>query len=145
MTAPGRDLRLMQHQAAELDARLSAARHTARSADQLVTAVVTGQGTLLDLRIEDRALAGAHAQKLGLAIVEAVRAARTAANAAASPQLNALFGKHLRPRRRALPHQRPGPPRCRGQLRCRGRLRHRNRSAIGPLPRTTRTSRNSTS
>lgn len=83
----------MQQRAGELDARLAAARHTARSADQLVTAVVTGQGKLVDLRIDDRALYGSHAQKLGLGIVEAVRNARTAARASSLPQLNALFGK----------------------------------------------------
>jgi DNA-binding protein YbaB len=97
MTAPHRDLRLMQQQAGELDTRLAAARHTARSADQLVTAVVTGQGKLLDLRIDDRALYGAHAQKLGLSIVEAVRNARNAGRAASLPQLNALFGKQPPP------------------------------------------------
>ena len=54
-------MRLMQQQAGALDARLAAARHTARSGDRLVTAVVTGRGKLLDLRIEDRALHGTHA------------------------------------------------------------------------------------
>ncbi|MGW4057780.1 YbaB/EbfC family nucleoid-associated protein [Amycolatopsis sp. NPDC004747] len=103
MTAPRRDARLMQQQAGELDARLAAARHTAGSGDRLVTAVVTGQGKLLDLRIDDRALHGAHAQKLGLSIVEAVRAARAAANAAALPQLNALFGKQPPPATPACP------------------------------------------
>ncbi|MEV6873914.1 YbaB/EbfC family nucleoid-associated protein [Amycolatopsis sp. NPDC051128] len=101
MTAPHRDLRLLQQQAGELDARLAAARHTAKSADQLVTAVVTGQGKLLDLRIDDRALAGPHAQKLGLGIAEAVRNARNAARASSLPQLNALFGKQPPP---------PSPP-----------------------------------
>ncbi|WIX77080.1 transposase [Amycolatopsis carbonis] len=36
MTAPRRDLRLMQQQAGEVDGRLAAPRRTARSADQLV-------------------------------------------------------------------------------------------------------------
>ncbi|HET6703896.1 YbaB/EbfC family nucleoid-associated protein [Amycolatopsis sp.] len=107
MTAPGRDVRLMQQQAGELDARLAAARHAARSGDRLVTVVVTGQGKLLDLRIEDRALHGAHVQKLGLSIVEAVRAARAAASASALPQLNALFGKPPPP---ILPVVLPHPP-----------------------------------
>jgi DNA-binding protein YbaB len=97
MTAPHRDLRLMQRQAGELDARLAAARHTARSADQLVTAVVTGQGKLVDLRIDDRAVYGSHGQKLGLGIVEAVRNARNAARVSSLPQLNALFGKEPTP------------------------------------------------
>ncbi|HEY3464631.1 MAG TPA: YbaB/EbfC family nucleoid-associated protein [Amycolatopsis sp.] len=92
MTAPHRDLRQLQRQAGELDVRLAAARHTATSADQLVTAVVTGQGKLVDLRIDDRALYGANAQKLGLGIVEAVRNARNAARASSLPELNALFG-----------------------------------------------------
>ncbi len=87
----------MRQQAGELDARLANARHVARSGDRLVTAVVTGQGKLLDLRIEDRALHGTHVPKLGLSIVEAVRAARAAANGAALPQLNALFGKQASP------------------------------------------------
>ncbi|MDS0135934.1 MULTISPECIES: hypothetical protein [unclassified Amycolatopsis] len=43
MTAPHRDLRLLQQQAAEIDAQLAAGRHTAHSADQLITATVTGQ------------------------------------------------------------------------------------------------------
>jgi DNA-binding protein YbaB len=97
MTAPQRDLRLWQQQAGELDARLASARHSARSADQLVTAVVTGQGKLVDLRIEDRALYGTHAQKLGLSIVEAIRKARDGARAASLPQLNSLFGKQPPP------------------------------------------------
>lgn len=97
MTAPHRDLRLLQQQADELDARLAIARHTARSADQLVTAVVSGQGKLVDLRVDDRALHGAHAQKLGLGIVEAVRNARNEARASSLPQLNELFGKQPPP------------------------------------------------
>ncbi|WP_284740287.1 YbaB/EbfC family nucleoid-associated protein [Amycolatopsis sp. RTGN1] len=102
MTAPHRDLRLMQQQAGELDAQLAATRHTARSADQLITATVTGQEKLIDLRIDDRALHGTHVQKLGLSIVEAVRNARTAARASSLPHLNALFGKPAPP---------PPPPR----------------------------------
>lgn len=97
MTAPHRDLRQLQHQAAELDAQLAATRHTARSGDHLVTATVTGQEKVLDLRIDDRALHGAHVQKLGLSIVEAVRNARNAARASSLPHLNALFGKQPPP------------------------------------------------
>ncbi|WIX76959.1 YbaB/EbfC family nucleoid-associated protein [Amycolatopsis carbonis] len=97
MTAPRRDLRLMQQQAGELDAQLAAARHAARSADQLVNAIVTGQGKLVDLRIDDRALRGAHAQKLGVGIVDAIRNARNHALASSLPQLNALFGKQPPP------------------------------------------------
>ncbi|KDN22091.1 YbaB/EbfC family nucleoid-associated protein [Amycolatopsis rifamycinica] len=93
MTARHRDLRQMQQQAGELDARLAATRHSARSGDQLVTAIVTGQEKLLDLRIDDRALHGAHIRTLGLSIVEAVRNARTAARASSLPHVNALFGK----------------------------------------------------
>src|SRR4051794_5770106 len=106
MTAPHRDLRQLQQQAAELDAQLAATRHTARSSDQLVTVTVTGQEKLLDLRIDDRALHGAHAQKLGLSIVEAVRNARTAARASSLPPLNALFGKQPPP----LPAPGPAAP-----------------------------------
>lgn len=103
----------MQQQAGELDAQLAAARHTAHSGDQLVTAVVTGQGRLLDLRIEDRALHGAHAQRLGLSIVEAVRGARAAASAAALPQLNTLFGKQsppVTPATAVVSQRRPAEP-----------------------------------
>ncbi|MGW5742090.1 YbaB/EbfC family nucleoid-associated protein [Amycolatopsis sp. NPDC003861] len=106
MTAPHRDLRLLQQQAAELDAQLAAGRHTARSADQLITATVTGQEKLLGLRIDDRAVHGAHVQKLGLSIVEAVRNARAAAQASALPHLNALFGKHPP----SSPTTTPAPP-----------------------------------
>jgi DNA-binding protein YbaB len=97
MTAPHRDLRLVQQQAGELDTQLAATRHTAHSGDHLVTVTVTGQEKLVDLRIDDRALHGAHAQKLGLSIVEAVRNARTAARASSLPHLNALFGKQPPP------------------------------------------------
>lgn len=98
MTAPRRpigDLRQLQHQAGELDARLASARHTARTADGLVTAVVTGQGKLVDLRIEDRALHGASG--LGLTIVRTIKNARDTARAASLPELNALFGKEPPP------------------------------------------------
>jgi DNA-binding protein YbaB len=96
MTAPRRpigDLGQLQQQAGELDARLAAARHTARAADGLVTAVVTGQGKLVDLRIEDRALHGPAGQKLGLVIVQTIKNARDTARASSLPELNALFGK----------------------------------------------------
>lgn len=109
MTAPHRDLRQLQQQAAELDAQLASTRHTARSADHLVTATVTGQEKLLDLRIDDRALHGAHVQKLGLSIVEAVRNARSAARASSLPHLNALFGKPPPPPTTPAPGQ-PEPP-----------------------------------
>ena len=68
-----------------------------------MTVVVTGQGKLLDLRIDDQSLHGTHVQKLGLSIVEAVRAACAAANASALPQLNALFGKQPPPVIPAVP------------------------------------------
>jgi len=112
MTAPHRDLRLLRQQADELDARLAVARHTARSADQLVTAVVTGQGKLVDLRVDDRGLYGAHAQKLGLGIVEAVRNARNEARASSLPQLNELFGKQPAspPASGAVPQHSPVAP-----------------------------------
>jgi DNA-binding protein YbaB len=106
MTAPHRDLRLLQQQAGELDAQLATTRHTARSADQLITATVTGQEKVVDLRIDDRALHGTHVQKLGLGIVEAVRNARTAARSSSLPHLNALFGKPAPP----LPSPGPAAP-----------------------------------
>ncbi|NBH09748.1 YbaB/EbfC family nucleoid-associated protein [Amycolatopsis sp. SID8362] len=112
MTAPHRDLGLLQRQAAELDGRLAAARHTGKSSDQLVTAVVSGQTKLLDLRIDDGALHGPHAQRLGLSIAEAVRNARNAARAASLPQLNALFGlRPPAPAAVAAPQEPPAPAR----------------------------------
>ncbi|GAA4529444.1 hypothetical protein GCM10023192_15960 [Amycolatopsis samaneae] len=88
---------MVRRQAGELDDRLAAARHTSRSPDGLITAVVTGQGTLIDLSIADRALEGPHVQTVGIRIVQAVTAARDAARAEALPQLNALFGKQPPP------------------------------------------------
>ncbi|WP_039922930.1 YbaB/EbfC family nucleoid-associated protein [Amycolatopsis decaplanina] len=91
MTAPNR-LRALREKAADLDTRLVAARHTSASIDRSVTATVTGRGELTDLRIADSALDGAHIQKLGSSIVQAVRAARGAAHEASVPELSALFG-----------------------------------------------------
>ena len=118
MTAPRRpigDLGQLQQRAGELDARLAAARHTARTADGLVTAVVTGQGKLVDLRIEDRALHGPAGQKLGLVIVQTIKNARDTARASSLPELNALFGKEPpkpEPQPEWVPYaeERPEPP-----------------------------------
>ncbi|KZB82305.1 YbaB/EbfC family nucleoid-associated protein [Amycolatopsis regifaucium] len=98
MTAPNR-LRALREKAADLDTRLAAARHTSASIDRSVTATVTGRGELTDLRIADSVLDGAHIQKLGPSIVQAVRAARGAAHEASVPELSALFGSQPPPPR----------------------------------------------
>lgn len=85
-------LRALREKAAELEARLAATRHVGRSADDSVTATVTGQGRLIDLRIDDAALSGARVQNLGVGIVQAVQAARSAAQETSAPEVNALFG-----------------------------------------------------
>ncbi|UUV35249.1 YbaB/EbfC family nucleoid-associated protein [Amycolatopsis roodepoortensis] len=76
-----------------MEARLKETVHTGRSADQAVSATVTGRGDLVDLRISDNALDRAHPQLLGNSIVQAVHAARGAAHSAAAPELAALVGK----------------------------------------------------
>ncbi|MER6666458.1 YbaB/EbfC family nucleoid-associated protein [Amycolatopsis japonica] len=88
----------MRAQAGELDARLAAARHTSQSIDRSVTVTVTGRGALVDLRIADSALDGAHIRNLGISIVQAVRAARGVAHEASVPELSALFGSQPPPR-----------------------------------------------
>ncbi|KFU83298.1 YbaB/EbfC family nucleoid-associated protein [Amycolatopsis lurida] len=94
MTAP-HGLRALQARAGALDSRLATARYFGRSANEAVTATVTGHGHLIDLRIEDAALTSTWAQKLGVSIVEAVQAARNGASDASIPELNALFhGQH---------------------------------------------------
>ncbi len=84
-----------------MEARLEEAVHTGRSADQAVTATVTGRGGLVDLRISDNALDRAHPQLMGAGIVQAVHAARGAAHSAAVPELAALVGKE--PAARPIP------------------------------------------
>lgn len=98
MTAPDR-LRALREKAADLDTRLAATRHTSASIDRSVTVTVTGRGELTDLRIADSALDGAHIQKLGSSIVQAVRAARGAAHEASVPELSVLFGTQPPPPR----------------------------------------------
>ncbi|HWD05337.1 MAG TPA: YbaB/EbfC family nucleoid-associated protein [Amycolatopsis sp.] len=114
----------LRAQAAELDAQLAAARHTAKSPDGVVTAVVTGSGELVDLTITEAALHGPHPQEIGPAAVAAVTAARRAAIAVAAPQMRAVLDdKH--PRRRRTSGPRPH------------RLRHRRE----PATRRRRTSK----
>ncbi|WP_020671222.1 YbaB/EbfC family nucleoid-associated protein [Amycolatopsis nigrescens] len=83
------DLDGRRRRAEELDAELAAARHVARN--DTVTAVVNGQGKLLNLSIGDAALDGPHVQSLGPDIVRAVTSARRAAAEVAAPRLAALF------------------------------------------------------
>ncbi|MGC7094869.1 YbaB/EbfC family nucleoid-associated protein [Amycolatopsis lurida] len=93
--------------AAELDAELAQARYPAKSADGAVTATVTGHGRLADLRIADSALYGPHADRLGIAVVQAISAARRAASEAAFPKIQVLLG-----RRTATPQAVPEPERA---------------------------------
>ena len=83
----------MQQQAAELDAELARARYTGKSKDELATAVVTGQGNLIDLKIADRAIRGAHPEEIGPAVVEAVAAARRAASQVSFVKMRAVLDK----------------------------------------------------
>jgi DNA-binding protein YbaB len=92
MTAP-RDPRVFRDQARAMEARLAEVVHSAQSADHSVAATVTGRGKLVDLRISHNALDRAHPQLLGNSIVQAVRAARSAAHTAAVPELAVLLGK----------------------------------------------------
>ncbi|MGW4828318.1 YbaB/EbfC family nucleoid-associated protein [Amycolatopsis japonica] len=66
----------LRQQADELDAELEQARFTGRSADGIASAVVTGQGKLVDLTIADQVIRSTHPQRLGPAVIEAVSAAR---------------------------------------------------------------------
>jgi len=100
----------MRAQAGELDARLAAARHTSQSIDRSVTVTVTGRGALVDLRIADSALDGAHIQNLGISIVQAVRAARGVAHEASVPELSAMFGLQPPPPRESARSWSPPEP-----------------------------------
>lgn len=80
-----------------MEARLDQVTHTARSADHSVAATVTGRGTLVDLRISDGALDGAHPRLLGNSIVQAVHAARGVAHSAAVPEFAVLLGQEPAP------------------------------------------------
>lgn len=84
----------MQQQAAELDAELAQARYSGQSKDRLATAVVTGQGNLIDLKIVEQAIHSAHPEEIGPAVVEAVTAARRAAGEVSFVKMRAVLDKN---------------------------------------------------
>ncbi|WP_086682498.1 YbaB/EbfC family nucleoid-associated protein [Amycolatopsis pretoriensis] len=83
----------MRQQATALDDELGRARFTRQSRDGAVTAVVSGRGQLVDLKISDQAMRGAHPQVVGPDVVEAVTAARRQAAAIALTKARAVFDK----------------------------------------------------
>ncbi|MFC9250069.1 YbaB/EbfC family nucleoid-associated protein [Amycolatopsis thailandensis] len=83
----------LRQQAGELDAELEQARFTGRSADGVASAVVTGQGKLVDLTIADHVIRSSHPQRLGPAVLEAVSAARRAAAQVGVAKVRAVVDK----------------------------------------------------
>lgn len=88
-TAP-RDLR---EALAELEDHLARLRFTGRSGDRLVSAVVDGQRTLLDIVVDDRALRGGFPEHIGRSVTQAVTAARQQAGEVSAT----LLGQTLAP------------------------------------------------
>ncbi|WIY05119.1 YbaB/EbfC family nucleoid-associated protein [Amycolatopsis mongoliensis] len=84
---------VMRRQADELDAELEQVRFTGQSRDGAVTAVVSGHGRLIDLRISAAVMRGAHPQTVGPDVVEAVSAARRAAAGPALAKMRAVLDK----------------------------------------------------
>ncbi len=84
---------VMRRQAGELDAELEQARFTGHSRDRAVTAVVSGHGRLIDLKISAAVMRGAHPQTVGPDVVEAVSAARRAACGPAFAKMHAVLDK----------------------------------------------------
>ncbi|MEV6912126.1 YbaB/EbfC family nucleoid-associated protein [Amycolatopsis sp. NPDC051071] len=83
----------LRQQADELDAELEQARFTGRSTDGIASAVVTGQGKLVDLTIADHVIRSTHPQRLGPAVIEAVSAARREAAQAGVAKVRAVVDK----------------------------------------------------
>lgn len=83
----------LRQQAGELDAELEQARFTGRSADGVASAVVSGQGRLVDLTIADHVIRSTHPQRLGPAVLEAVSAARRAAAQVGVVKMRAVVDK----------------------------------------------------
>jgi DNA-binding protein YbaB len=67
-----------------MEAELADRRFTGRSANGRVAATVRGDGVLLDIAVDNRALRGSHPVEIGPAIVQAVRTARAEAGRYAS-------------------------------------------------------------
>jgi hypothetical protein len=80
----------LRHRLSELETELGTARFTERPADSGVSAVVDGKGRLIELRIEDAALRGAHPERIGPGIVTALAAARAKASAEAATRMAEL-------------------------------------------------------
>lgn len=83
----------LQQQAAELDAELGQARYVGRSTDGVASAVVTGQGKLVDLTIADHVIRSSHPQRVGPAVMEAVSAARREASKVSVGKMRAVVDK----------------------------------------------------
>ncbi|MFC3450735.1 YbaB/EbfC family nucleoid-associated protein [Amycolatopsis speibonae] len=83
----------LRQQAGELDAELEQARYSGRSADGIASAVVTGQGKLVDLTIADHVIRSTHPQRLGPAVLEAVSAARREAAQVGVAKMRAVVDK----------------------------------------------------
>lgn len=77
-------------------AELADRRFTGRSANGRVTATVKGDGVLLDITVDNRALRGSHPVEIGPAVVQAVRTARAEA------------GRYASELTRLVPHGEPG-------------------------------------
>jgi DNA-binding protein YbaB len=111
---------VMRHQAGELDAELEQVRFTGQSRDGAVTAVVSGHGRLVDLKISAALMRGAHPQAVGPDVVEAVSAARRAAAGVAIVKMRAVLDKDQEWHPEPVPAQpnRPRPdPDARDRLR----------------------------
>ena len=84
---------VMRQQAEQLDEELEQGRFSGQSRDGAVTAVVSGRGRLMDLKITESVMRGAHPQVVGPAVVEAVAAARRQAATVAVAKMRAVFDK----------------------------------------------------
>jgi DNA-binding protein YbaB len=87
-----------------LQRELAERRVVASAANGTVTVTVNGDGALLDIAISDAALRGRHLDKLGPAVVQAVREARVEAGQFARERL----AEALNPQ--PVVRQRPKPP-----------------------------------
>nr|WP_246481210.1 YbaB/EbfC family nucleoid-associated protein [Amycolatopsis umgeniensis] len=95
----------LRQQAGELDVELEQARFTGQSADGVASAVVTGQGRLVDLTIADHVIRSSHPQRLGPAVLEAVSVARRAAAQVGVAKVRAVVDKD----QEWMPEPAPGP------------------------------------
>jgi DNA-binding protein YbaB len=84
---------VMRQQAEQLDEELEHIRFSGQSRDGTVTAVVSGRGRLMDLKITESVLRGAHPQVVAAGVVEAVAAVRRQAATVAVAKMRAVFDK----------------------------------------------------